>query len=190
MILRPATPDDAAALARIHVAGWQASYGGLVDQAFLDGLDVGERTKNWQDWLSSGDTSAIIAHDDQGNPAGFISFGRLRTPPPGMSPIRPLYTAEIYALYILPDYWRQKLGRRLVDQAVRSLKDRKHKSLCLWVVEKNARAVAFYKALGGQKCGSKTVEIGGRHLSEIAFGWRDTAPLFCPEKTPENGTKT
>lgn len=180
MKLRPATPDDAAALARIHIAGWRASYAGLTGQDFLDALDESEWTAKWQGWLAAGDMSVIIAHDDGGNPAGFISFGKLKTAPPGMSPVRPLYAAEIYAIYILPDYWRQKLGRQLMDGAARTLKDRKVKSLCLWVVEKNARAVAFYKALGGQKCGSKTVEIGGHNLSEIAFGWRDTTPLFLP----------
>ncbi len=181
MKLRPATPDDAAALARIHIAGWRASYGGLVDAHFLDSLDEAEWTANWQKWLGSGDTTVIIAHADDGDPAGFISFGKLKTAPPGMSPVRPLYAAEIYAIYILPTYWGQKLGRRLMDRAARALKDRKQKSLCLWVVEKNTRAVAFYKALGGQKCGSKRVEIGGRGLSEIAFGWRDTTPLLLDD---------
>lgn len=183
MFLRPATRDDAATLAEIHIAGWRASYDGLVDPAFLDGLDVEKRTKDWQDWLSSG-TDAIIAYDDQGGGAGFISFGRLKTPPPGVSQIRPLYSAEIYALYILPAYWRQKLGRQLMAAAAKALKIRKHKSLCLWVVEKNTRAVAFYKALGGQKCGGKTVDIGGRHLSDTAFGWRDTAILYPSEDKP------
>lgn len=189
MKLRPATPDDSAALARIHIAGWRASYGGLVDQTFLDALDAAEWTANWQKWLVSGDVSAIISHTDDGAPAGFVSFGRLKTAPPGMSPVRPLYTAEIYAIYILPAYWRQTLGRQLMDAATRTLKERKQKSLCLWVVEKNPRAVSFYKALGGQKCGSKTVSIGGRDLSEIAFGWRDTTPLLRAENQAPAGTK-
>jgi ribosomal protein S18 acetylase RimI-like enzyme len=184
MKLRPATPDDAPALARIHIAGLAAAYGGLVPQEFLDTLNLSERTDNWTTWLSSGETTAIIAHDDAGNPAGFIGFGKLRTAPPGMSPVRPTYTSEIYALYILPDYWRLGLGRELMTAAALALRDRKQKSLCLWVLEKNPRAVPFYKALGGQKCGTKMVEIGGRTVPEIAFGWRDTAVLLTPRDLP------
>lgn len=176
--LRTANLDDSPALARIHIAGWRASYDGLVPQEFLDSLDETARAEDWRGWLDSGAAQAIIAHDDTGRAAGFVGFGKLKTPPPGMSPVRPLYTAEIYALYILPDYWRHGIGRQLMAGAAAALRDQKMKSLCLWVLERNARAVPFYKALGGQKCGSKKVEIGGRTLTDIAFGWRDSATLL------------
>lgn len=180
MIITPCTLADADDLAHIHVEGWRASYGGLVPQDFLDGLDVAARAKNWAEWLNSGETTALIARDASGKAAGFISFGKLRTAPPGMSPVRPVYTAEIYALYILPEYWRHGLGRQLMAAAATALRTQKHRSLCLWVMEKNPRAMPFYKALGGQRCGSKTVEIGGKTLSEIAFGWRDANILQMP----------
>lgn len=176
-ILRPATADDAEALARIHVAGWQGAYGGLVDQAFLDSLSVEDRAGQWRGWLGEAGPHVIIAEAD-GMAAGFCSYGPLRTPPPGMSMIRPLYTSEIYALYLMPDRKRQGLGTRLMAAAAADLKERKHKSLCLWVLEGNKSAIAFYKARGGQKCGSHKVDIGGRSLPEAAFGWRDTAPLL------------
>lgn len=178
MDIRPATPADIHDLALIHVGGWQSSYEGLVPPEFLAGLDPAQYAKNWAEWLGAGTTDALIAYDSEGNPAGFISFGKLRTPIPGMSPIRPLYSAEIYAIYILPAYWRAGLGRRLIAAATLALRDKKHKSVCLWVMEGNKRAVAFYKALSGQRIGNKKVEVGGRMLSEIAFGWRDTTPLL------------
>lgn len=179
MNILPATQDDAAPLAMLHIEGWRASYTGLVEQAFLDGLDIGKRTQQWQEWLTAG-TSALIARDGNEKPAGFIAFNKLMTPPPGMSGIRPLYTAEILALYILPAYWRQGLGRTLMSEAARILQERKHKSLCLWVLEKNARGVGFYKSLGGERCGKKSVEIGHRHLTDVCFGWRNTAGLMMP----------
>lgn len=174
MNIRPCTPDNAAALAHLHIEGWRASYAGLVEQSFLDGLDKDKRTADWIKWLGEG-TEALIAHDDNGSPAGFIAFNKLMTPPPGMSPVRPLYTSEILAIYILPDYWRQGLGKSLMKAAALRLKERKHKSLCLWVLEKNARGNAFYKALGGQRCGKKDVTIGNQKLTDVCYGWRDTA---------------
>lgn len=174
--LRPATPEDAASLAHIHIEGWRASYGGLVEQSFLDALDKDKRAADWVKWLAEG-TEALIAHDDAGHPAGFISFNRLMTPPPGMSPVRPLYTSEILAIYILPDYWRQGLGLQLMKAAAACLKERKHKSLCLWVLEKNTRGNAFYKALGGQRCGKKDVTIGNQKLVDVCYGWRDSAVI-------------
>ena len=174
MTIRPATAADAQDLAHIHIEGWRVSYAGLVEQAFLDGLDTGKRASDWAKWLAEG-TEALVAHDTDGNPAGFISFNRLMTPPPGMSPVRPLYTSEILAIYILPAYWRQGLGKQLMKAAAARLKEKKHKSLCLWVLEKNSRGNAFYKSLGGQKCGKKDVTIGNQKLTDVCYGWRDTS---------------
>ncbi len=174
MNIRPCTPEDAQDLAHIHIEGWRATYEGLVEQSFLDALDKEERAADWRKWLGEG-TEALIAHDEEGNAAGFIAFNKLMTPPPGMSPIRPLYTAEILALYILPAYWRQGLGKALMRAAAGRLKERKHKALCLWVLEKNTRGNAFYKALGGQRCGKKDVMIGQTKLSDVCYGWRDAA---------------
>ena len=81
-----------------------------------------------------------MAYDENGTAAGFVNFGKIKTAPPGMSPIRPLYSGEIYALYILPAYWRQGLGTLLIGQAAQELTLMKHKSLCLWVLEKNILA--------------------------------------------------
>ncbi len=185
MNIRPATETDISDLASIHVAGWRAAYGGLVDQAYLDAADADEKAAQWRQWFADGETATLIARDEANKAAGFVSFGRLRTPPPGMSPIRPLYSAEIYALYLLPDVWRQGLGRRLLGEAARALKDRKHKSLCLWVLDGNRRANDFYKALGGQRIGKKQVEIGGKLLPEAAYGWRDTAVLLNAPGDPK-----
>jgi GNAT superfamily N-acetyltransferase len=143
-------------------------------------LDEESRAADWRNWLGEGKTQAQIARDENGAPAGFVSYGPLRTPPPGMSQIRPLYSSEIYALYILPAYWRQKLGTQLMGAAALHLRTLRHRSLCLWVLERNKRAVTFYKARGGQRCGKKEVEIGGAALTDIAMGWRDTVPLLPP----------
>ena len=95
-----------------------------------------------------------------------------------MSPIRPLYTGEIYALYILAPYWRQGLGTALMTAAAQGLAEKKHKSVCLWVLEKNARAACFYRARGGQACGRKDVQIGSSKVKELCFGWRDAGVLI------------
>ena len=179
--LRDATEDDAASLAQMHIAGWRAAYDGLVDQAVLDTLDATERARDWTGWMADGLTPLIASLD--GRDAGFISFGKLKTPPPGLSPIRPLYSAEVYALYLLPDFWRQGLGRQLLSAAAIRLKDQRHKSLCLWVMEKNRRANDFYKALGGQRCGKKQADVGCKMLTEVCYGWRDSSNLILSSRT-------
>lgn len=177
--IRPATESDIAPLAAIHNRGWQEAGKGIVDQDYLDHLRVEDRAADWKRWLEKGDQQVLLAATDFAEPAGFISFGPLRTPPPGMSPIRPLYGSEVYALYILPSCWRQGLGRLLLRQAAERLAEQKKNSLCLWVMEKNKRANVFYKALGGQRCGKHEVQIGPSRVREVCYGWRDTAQLLA-----------
>ena len=173
--IRKAGEDDIQALSTILVGAWQAGFTGIIRQDFLDAMSVEEWTAKRQMWLEDEQHIVLIAEDENANPAGFIGFGKLRTPPPGMSPIRPLYSAEIYAVNVLPAYWGQGLGTQLIKEAVKTLRDMKHKSLCLWVLEKNKRAVSLYKRLGGERCGKKVSEIGNTNVREIAFGWRDSS---------------
>lgn len=177
-VISNAAIDDAGDIARIHVAGWQAAYGGIIDQAYLDSLSVEQRAQSWRYWIEEDKTITLLARDGNRDPAGFCSCGKLKTPPPGSSPIRPLYSSEIYAIYILPEYWRQGLGTLLVKAAAQKLREMKHKSLCLWVLEKNRRGTSFYKKLGGERCGKKEVTFGPTTAREVCYGWRDTAPLL------------
>lgn len=175
-LIRPATTDDIPTIAALHIEGWKGAYGGIVDQAYLDSLTVEKRITDWTTWMASGESDVFIAELD-GRPAGFAVTGRTKTPPPGSSPIRPSHSGEIYALYLHPDFWRQGVGTALIKHAARHLKEHKHSTICLWVLDGNVRAKAFYEKMGGQKIGNKMIEIGPSKLKEVCYGWKDTAAL-------------
>lgn len=172
MILRAATKADIPALASIHIEGWRAAYGGQVDQDYLENLSLEERTREWCVWMESGESDIFIA-EEEGVPAGFIMYGRTKTVPPGSSNIRPTHAAEIYALYLLPEFWRRGMGRALLKKSAEVLKEKKQKTLCLWVLDGNERAKSFYESLGGQRIGKHMIEIGPSKVKEICYGWRD-----------------
>jgi len=48
--------------------------------------------------------------------------------------------------------------------------------MLVWVLAENPSR-AFYDALGGIVVNSKMIEIGGRELQEVAYGWSDIHPL-------------
>jgi ribosomal protein S18 acetylase RimI-like enzyme len=175
-MIRKATQDDIPAIAALHIEGWKGAYGGIVDQGYLDGLTVEQRTKDWEGWMAAGESEVYIAEEGR-KPAGFVVIGRTKTPPPGSSPIRPSHSGEIYALYLHPDFWRRGIGTALIKHAARELKERKHSTVCLWVMDANVRAKSFYEKMGGQKIGSKMIEIGPSKLKEVCYGWKDTSGL-------------
>lgn len=170
--IREATPEDISAIAAIHVAGWQGAYGGILDQEYIDSFSLEIRIERWTEIFAKNYSKTWIAFVDQ-KPAGFISYGPLRTAPPGTSKIRPLYTSEIYAIYLMPDYYRQGIGKALMQKATENLKAQKHHSTCLWVLDKNKRACSFYQALSGQRIGKLFVEFGPTKEKEVCYGWRD-----------------
>ena len=45
MILRPAEPEDAMAVARVHVRSWQMGYKDLLPQDYLASLQPEERAR-------------------------------------------------------------------------------------------------------------------------------------------------
>ena len=108
-IISQAATKDISALAAIHVASKKAAYAGIVDQAFLETKTQEEYEQKWQKWLSEDGVSVSLLSDGD-HPRGFISYGRMQTPPPGISKIRPQYTAEIFAIHVHPEHWRQGYG--------------------------------------------------------------------------------
>ena len=52
IIVRDAAADDAAAIARVHAASWQAAYRGIVDDDRLDRMSVDEREQRWRERLT------------------------------------------------------------------------------------------------------------------------------------------
>ena len=87
------------------------------------------------------------------------------------------YEGEIYAIYLLEDFQRIGLGRRLFQSAAKRLLDDGIKSMLLWVFEENHRARRFYESLGGELVARKDVTIGGAEVVEVAYGWKDITTL-------------
>ena len=91
--IREAVPDDAPALAALHIGAWQSAYRGLVPDTVLDGLSIERRTAWWRDRLGPGKTGrdrTWVVEDDRGL-AGFATGGDARDesapPPPGAGEI-------------------------------------------------------------------------------------------------------
>lgn len=80
----------------------------------------------------------------------------------------------MYAIYILKEYQGKGIGRLLVKSVVDDLKDKNLNSMLIWAIEENP-ACRFYEALGGKKIDTEEIEIGGKNLSEVAYGWDDIA---------------
>ncbi len=178
MTIRPATPDDAEAIAQVHVQAWRTTYRGLMPDAVLDALDVNQRAQRWRDIFANREprTAVLVAEDAAGRVVGFTSGGPGRD-----ADLDPAYDGELYAIYVLQDHQRGGLGRALMAALVERLRAEGFCAMFLWVLDGN-QARRFYEAMGGQLIGQKVYDMEGAQLDKLAFGWPDlgVGPLRGP----------
>lgn len=177
MIIRPFTSDDISACATLHKASRRESEVGIILDIDLDRYDLDHFIKNWSEWSSYKETKILVA-DDDGKIVGFTLFGKIKTRPDFDKGVVPRYGAEIYALYVHPDHFRQGLGKALFAAACNDLIEQKLTSMVLWTYKKNKRACQFYESMGGQRIAKQRVDVGTKSWAEEScFGWRDLNTL-------------
>ncbi len=143
MILRRAQPDDAPALARVHVDSFRAAYRDLTTPAHLERFSYALREERFREALIAGTEEDYLACVEANQePVAILTIGMARDADlePG--------TGEIWGIYIAPDYWRQGIGTWLVREAEQMLVARGCASAVLWVLAGNHRARRFYEAAG------------------------------------------
>jgi L-amino acid N-acyltransferase YncA len=160
--IRPATPADAAAIARVHIQSWKTTYPGIVPQPYIDALSEEESRQRWLARLDAADIPILVAECEDGI-FGFLAGGANRTPIEN-------YDGELYALYLLQTHQRRGAGRALVQRLAQTLRSQGYRSMLVWVLEANP-AVGFYRHLGAIPVTSQSIEIGGASLPELALGW-------------------
>jgi len=172
--IRRATIDDAADLGRVHVASWRTTYPGIVDQQYIDSLNVEDRSAAWRKRLADNSPEAMnifVAELPDRGIVGFASGGRIRHPEPG-------FDGELYAIYLLADVQRSGIGRQLVRAWATAAIERGFRSAIVRVLAGNP-AQAFYERLGGRKIKEGALTIGAREYPELWYAWDDLGLLVA-----------
>jgi ribosomal protein S18 acetylase RimI-like enzyme len=166
--LRPATPADARAIARIHVETWRTTYAGMLPDKTLIGMNVDAKASAWRRALSAPEAIAggvLLAEAEGTGPIGFASSGRNRMP------ALP-FAGEVQTLYVQPDWQNQGVGRRLLQGCFATLRHRGFGSAVVWVLADNP-ARFFYERMGGKRAGERDEPLWGIVVHELAYGWTE-----------------
>lgn len=169
MLIREAIPADIPVIARVRIESWRTTYAGIVSQTVLDGLTQEDAEQRVQKSFGAGGFYYVV-QEEEGQIVGFVTGGPERDGDP-------LYRGEIYALYLLASHQRQGWGRKLVTRAAERLAAEGYTSLLIWVLTENHPARRFYGSLGGRYLRTQPLQIGPDALTEVAYGWPDTAAL-------------
>ncbi len=153
----------------VHWQAWHEAYPGMVSSDYLERFTLERAEKmafSWRDRL-------IVAKDGD-RVIGFVGYGDRGAEDPD--------TGEIFALYVLAEYYGTGVGKQLMDAGLEQLKD--YPRACLWVLKDNARAIRFYEKCGfrpdGREMHSANVEADEIRM---VLEWKDYAGNKGQEKT-------
>ena len=150
------TEDEIKGKAYVHWKAWQEAYAGLIDRDFLDGRTLETAEERALKAFRNGYKTLIAKDGDR--VIGFADYGPYRGDD--------LTDAgEVYAIYILKEYYGKSVGYALMNKAIEALKA--DSQTVVWVLEGNERAIRFYKRCGFLSDGKKQIITLGKPVTEI-----------------------
>ena len=181
MKVRTAVVDDAPALGRLQVEAWLSAHRGqMPDAAWQKRVDEWTPEVSARAWArllteqADGDPARVvllIAEDETGDPVGLVLGTEVEDDTSGS-------TAQIDALYVLPDRQGQGIGRWLLQDAVSELATLGFSTLHIGVLTANLPARRFYEAMGGHEIGQRMFDEEGDLQPETVYAWPDIAALL------------
>lgn len=160
--IRSAKASDGAGLAAVHDDAWRFAYRGILPGRELEQM-IARRGPDW--WEKAvGRRVPIVVLDVEGTVRGYITYGGSRV---RMLP----YKAEIYELYIQPEYTGLGFGRRLFRTVQQRLSRRGHDTIVVWCLTENNQGCAFYERMGGQAVATAEEPFEGRNVSKVAYAF-------------------
>lgn len=128
------TDDEIRGKAYVHWKSWQEAYPGIVDQKYLDDLTLEKCESIAYRW-----TDNIIIAKDGDHVVGFTGYGKYRNDDLEN-------TGEVFAIYILAEYYGHGVGYQLMQAALSKLSQ--YSKVAVWVLKDNERAIRFYERCG------------------------------------------
>lgn len=141
MLLRQAQPEDALAVARVHVRSWQAAYRALLPEGYLDQLCPEDRAAHYDFATRDPQRPRTIVAEVDGCIHGFA------TTSPSRDSGLPDH-GELCALYVDPAQWGCGVGVALIAAARAHLADAGFRNAVLWLLAGNLRGERFYRRDG------------------------------------------
>lgn len=143
VMIRRESPEDAEAVARVHVHGWQAGYAGIVPEEVLDRLNVAAWAQRRRD-VGTADPNnpfTTLLAESAGEVVGFTSFGPYRNNQ-DRDDLDPTY-GEVVSLFVERTRWGDGTAVALLDAACAGLAEQGLVEYRLWVLARNFRARRF-----------------------------------------------
>ena len=152
-------------MSSIYVQTWRNTYLSLIPYDYLWSMSIAHHEQTFIDELDSNHTIGFVA-EDAGRVVGFITGGYERQ-------ADPIYSGEIYALYVLRNLQRRGIGTELVCALAGQLGRLGIYSMLVRVLKHNPYR-RFYRKRNGIHLKSEHQLFETEILDMEVYGWLDT----------------
>ena len=174
--VRPASPSDAAAIAALHVEGWQ-EFRDFVPAHVMAARTLAGREAEWLARLSSADPGTWTAlAERKSEVVGFVYCTLLEQPILGAR-------SEIKNLFTTARRRRQGIGQALLTSAARWLAERGGEPISLYSFSANPFRAA-YSHLGGTIAGERPTRWDDTVIPETCYRWPTAEALIAACERP------
>jgi ribosomal protein S18 acetylase RimI-like enzyme len=167
--LRDACPEDAEAIARLHVEIWRTTYRAFAPRAIFERLNVPARVRQWERLLAPAtDGRGTLVTQADSVLTAFSHYGPPDDPVFGdLGEVKKLYVAEAFA--------RRGIGRRLLAATAERLRCQGYPGVGVGVLAENRQARAFYEAYGGKLIASYVDPGPNWRSNNVVYAWHGFA---------------
>lgn len=161
-----ATEEDYPHIAALHARSWQVHYGAELPEERLHGDIQDSLLEKWLAYTPQAGKLLLTARAATGDEALL-----------GFCAVLPKPDPYVDNLHVSPAAQRQGVGRALLAETASRLLVAGETYLSLTVLKSNARARAFYVALGGVEGAEMTEMLYGVEVRTIPVAWTDVSAL-------------
>lgn len=156
--VRAIGPEDTKNISLILALSWKTAYRGVIDDRYLDALSVDRWVPLIEKTIAGewADTHYFGAEKE----GSLIGAACLKEP-------RGHDTAELIALYLLPQEIGQGIGHQFYTELENRIRTGGYAAIKLDVLVDNIRARRFYERRGFRNEGEAVIELGGRKYAYI-----------------------
>lgn len=159
--LRPATFEDADAIAETHIQTWRETYTGLMPEQFFDASALESRRSMWRSILElSPVPGTVVVAQRDGAVVGFAFAGSSQHPD-AVKDVEPARDIHLFSIYLLAAEHGKGVGSALLSAALGD------QPAQLWVASANGRAREFYERHGFRADGHVVEDPDVEGLREI-----------------------
>ena len=172
--------SDAEEIAKLVIDSWKTTYKGLIDQNYLDNLDIESAKTKWEKQIEQ--NCDILIYREDGKILGVIKYGESENVSEN---------GEVFVLYVKPEEKRKGIGTKLINSVKQELLKKGYKKMDVWCLDGNKIGENFYIKNGGIKKEKRIYEVNGINVNEnkLLFKLReqkeDRIILVMPSKEHE-----